>query len=218
MTSRIVNGAKFAMSATLAAASPVTAISNAANAVFTAAALPALDALVLLHSNWPLLEGRVGKVTASGAGSFTVGGLNTTNVSDFPAGEGVPASYQVASGFVSLSKITVVEKTGGEQNYAEEQYVDDPTGTQYRFPTFRSAYGFNLTLDYDPDLPWFAALQAADQARSTVVLRETLPGGAVILYTGLISFDDIPSHDINAVMKVTASFSLTARPLRYAAP
>ena len=218
MTSRIVNGAKFAISATLAANSPITAISNAASAVFTAAALPALDALVLLHSNWPLLEGRVGKVTASGAGTFAVGGLNTSNVVDFPATEGVPASYQVASGFISLSKITTVEKSGGEQNYAEEQYIDDPTGTQYRFPTFKSAYGFNLVLDYDPDLPWFAALQAADQNKSVVVLRETLPGGAVILYTGLISFDDIPSHDINAVMKVTASFSLTARPIRYAAP
>lgn len=218
MTSRIVNGAKFAISATLAANSAITAISNAANAVFTAAALPAVDALVLLHSNWPLLEGRVGKVTVSGAGSFTIGGLNTSSVADFPAGEGVPASYQTASGFISLSKITSVEKSGGEQNYAEEQYIDDPTGTQYRFPTFKSAYGFELVLDYDPSLPWFTALAAADSNKSTVVLRETLPGGDVILYTGLISFDDVPSHDINAVMKVRASFSLTAKPIRYAAP
>ena len=217
MASRLVNGAKFAISATLAAASPITALSNAANVVATAAVLPAIDAIVVLNSNWPLLNGKVGKVTASGAGSFTVGGINTTSVADYPALEGVPASYQVASGFVSLSKIVAVEKSGGEQNYTERQYVEDATGTQVRFPTYKSAYGFELRMDYDPALPWFAALVAADANKQTVVLRETLPGGDVILYTGLISFDDVPSQSVNEVMEVVATFSLTGRPQRYAA-
>lgn len=218
MTSRLINGAKYAISATLAAASPITAISNAANAVASAAALPALDSIVLINSNWPLLNGKVAKVTASGAGSFTLGNVNTTNVADYPAGEGTPASYQIASAFVSLSKVVEVEKSGGEQNYVERQYVEDATGTQVRFPTFKSAYGFEIRMDYDPSLPWFAALQAADAAKATVVLRETLPGGDVILYTGLIAFDDIPSKGINTVMEVVATFSLTSRPIRYAAP
>jgi Phage tail tube protein, TTP len=217
MTSRLVNGAKFAISATLAAASPITAITNAANAVASAAALPAVDSIVVLASGWPLLNGKVAKVTVSGGGSFTLGGVNTTSVADYPAGEGVPASYQIASAFVSLSKIANVEKSGGEQNYVDRQYVEDATGTQVRFPTYRSAYGFEIRMDYDPSLPWFAALQAADAAKSTVVLRETLPGGDVILYTGLIAFDDVPTKSINEVMEVVATFSLTSRPIRYSA-
>ena len=116
MPSRLINGAKYAISATLAAAAPITAISNAAQAVATAAALPAMDSVVLINSGWPTLNGKAVKVTASGAGNFTMGNVNTVSVAEYPAGEGVPASYQVASAFFSLSKIVGVEKSGGEQN------------------------------------------------------------------------------------------------------
>ncbi len=216
MPSRLVNGAQFAISTVLAAAVPITAISNASPPVATTASPPALNAVTLLTSGWPSLTGRVVRAGSPLANSFTLLGLNTVDVSQYQPGEGAGV-FQVASGFIGLSKVVQVAKSGGEQNFATRQYIEDPTGTQVQFPTYKSAISFQMELDYDPSLPWFAALVELNRTRGVTVLREVLPGGDTILYPGTVSFDDVPSKSVNEVMGVTATFSLTAPPIRYAA-
>lgn len=217
MPSRLINGARYAISTTLAAAVPITAISNANPAIASAAVLPVANDILVLASGWSLLNGQVAKALSPAAGSFTLAGINTLNAGNYPTGEGAGA-YQVAGTFVGLSKVVNIVKNGGEQNYATRQYVEDPNGVQVQFPTFRSAINYQISMDYDPSLPWFAALLAADAAKNPVVLRETLPGGDIIYRAGLLSFDEEPSKDINDVMTVIAGFSVQSKPIRYAAP
>lgn len=214
MSSFFINGAKFALSRTLAPAVPVTAVTNGNPAVASAASLPAQGDLVVFDSNWSeLLGGVATKVGTSGSGTFELLEIDTTDAQRFPAGEGQGA-YRVASDFVSLTQIRDFTTDGGEQNFFNYQYVDDPSSRERRKPTNKSALGYTLTLDYDPNLPWYDACIELDRKQEKVVLRESLPTGDTILYYGYMSFRKVPSKVVNENMTVVLTFSLDSDPIR----
>lgn len=210
MTSRFINGAKYAVSTVLGAAAAITAVSNASPAVITSATMPAAGDIIILTSGWTDLTGTVVRALAAGG----LEGVDTTDVVTYPAGEGVGA-YQKASSFVGLSQVRDVAMDGGDQNYFQFQYVEDKGGRQRQSPTFKSAMTMKIELDYDPALPWYQALITADSKKLPVVLRETLPAGDVIYYVGMLAFNKVPTKGINQNMTVKATFSLQADPQRY---
>jgi hypothetical protein len=219
MSSLFINGAKHAVSTVLGAKVPVTAISNAEPPVLSATTPAPEGSIVVLTSAWSGLNDKVARsdnVVAST--SFEAEGLDTTDTVQFPAGEGDPAAYQIASSFVGLSQVRNVELSGGEQNFFQFQYVDDPSSQQRQKPTNKNAQVITFTLDYDPDLAWYDTLIELDQAREPVVLRETLPNNEVIYYYGYLSFNKVPTKTVNENMTVAATFSLLADPIRYPAP
>lgn len=210
MTSRFINGAKYAVSTVLGAAAAITAVSNATPAVITSATMPTAGDILILTSGWTDLNGTVVRALAAGG----LEGVDTTDVVAYPAGEGVGA-YQKASTFVGLSQVRDVAMDGGDQNYFQFQYVEDKGGRQRQSPTFKSAMTMKIELDYDPALPWYQALITADAKKLPVVLRETLPAGDVIYYVGMLAFNKVPTKGINQNMTVKATFSLQADPQRY---
>lgn len=209
-----VNGAKFAISTALAAAVPITALSNANPAVATGAA-PADGSILVLKSGWPELNDTVARSDNAAGGTFELEGTDTADLVRYPAGEGV-GSYAIASSFVSLSQVREFSTNGGEQQYFQYQYIEDQGGRQRQSPTFKNALVLDMVLDYDPDLAWYAALVEADRKREPVVLRETLPNGDVLYFYGLIAFNKVPTQTVNENMTVLASFSLNCDPIRYA--
>lgn len=217
MGSLMINGAKYAVSTALAVPSAITAISNAAPPIASAAVVPAVGDIMLLSSGWGELDEapvRAGVVTAGA--SFELEGYDTTDELRFPAGEGMGA-YQLATAFVNLPKIHDIQTSGGEQNYATRQYIDDPTGKQVQAPTFKSARNLTYMLDYDPTKPHFDALVDLDRKRQIVILRETLPNGDVIYYAGRVSFNKEPTRTVNEFMSNQMSFSPTSDSVRYPA-
>lgn len=214
MSSFFINGAKYALSRAVGAAVAVTAVTNANPAVASAATLPAAGDIVIFNSNWSeLLGGVATKVGTSGSGTFELLEIDTTNTQRYPAGEGIGA-YQVASDFVSLTQIRDFTSDGGEQNYFNYQYVDDPSSRERRKPTNKSAMGYTLILDYDPNLPWYDSCIELDRKQEKVVLREILPTGDTILYYGYMSFRKVPSKVVNENMTVQLTFSLDSDPIR----
>lgn len=216
MTSMMPNGTKIAVATTIAAAVPITAITNANPGVASAGALPQANDPLLILSGWSELNGSVVRAGAPAAGQFTLLGKDTSDVNRFPAGEGIGA-YQVASGFIGVTKVRNVETAGGEQNFYQYQYVDDASGRQMQAPTFKSAMSKTWQIDYDPSLPHFNALVELDRKRSIAILRETLPNGDVFLYAGYLSFNKVPTMVLNEFMANALTFSLTADPIRYPA-
>ena len=214
MSTQFVNGSRFAVSTSLAAAVAITAISNANPAIADAATLPAEGDILLLTSGWPDLSGQVVRAANPAAGKFTLEGVDTTNTALFPAGEGAGV-YEKVSSFVSFSQVLGVSMSGGEQNFHDFRFVEDRGNRQRRKPTYKSAITFNFRLAYDPNLPWYAALEAIDKAGREVILRETLPEGDVIYYSGYLSFQKIPSKELDVNQEVVATFSINSDPIRY---
>jgi hypothetical protein len=208
------NGASIAV-ATMAAAKPVTDLSNALPAVVAAAGhgFP-LGAPVLVHSGWSRLDGRVFRVLAPTADAFDLAGVDTTDALRFPAGSGI-GSVLGAAAWTQITQILDSSSAGGEQAFFSWQYLEDADSQERQMPTSKSARSFTLTLGDDPSKPWYPVLEAADEAKVTTIVRMLLPSGSAIYYPATVSFDKIPKMTKNQAMALTAVFSMSAAPTRY---
>ena len=212
-----INGAKYAFSTTLSAAQEITAISNAATAKVSAAVLPTDGDIVLLRSNWTDLNDVASYVENAGAGKFDLAQIDTSDTAIYVPSEELPASYQVAGGFTSLSQIREITQSGGDMNMFNWGYVDDSSLRQRSRPTDSNPLVLQFTLDWDPDKPWATELEMASKKRMLTVLRERLPTGDVLLYSGYIGYQKMPSHTRNENMTVTATMTINSDPIRFSA-
>lgn len=214
MSAQFPNGTVFSVSTALATAIALTGITNADPAVATTTVAPADGTIGVVTSGWPSLNNRVVRTANEASTTFELEGIDTTDTTVYPAGAGA-GEFQAVSTWVTLSQVTNIAKSGGDQQFFQWQYVEDPTGQQQQRPTFKNAKSLTLTLDYDPALAWYDALDKADAAKTAVVLRAVLPSGDTIYYNVYPSFDSDPSMDLNQNMHNTATFSLIAKLTRY---
>lgn len=217
MSQAFINGAKYSFSTTLAAAVSITGITNAEPAVASAATLPADGDIVLLKSNWTELNELATYADSPGGGTFQLAGVDTSDEGLFPEDEELPASYQVAGGFIALSQIREIAQSGGDTNSFTWGYIDDASPRQRSKPTDQNPLILTFTMDYDPELPWADALETVSKKRQLVVMRERLPTGDVLLYTGYLSYQKSPSRVRNENMTVTATMSINSEILRFPA-
>lgn len=216
MSSRFVNGTVFAVAPLSAVGVAISAITNANPGVATTATPPAEGDIVVVKSNWLSLNEVPVRAADVAAGTFALEGYDTTNVSEYPAGEG-GGVYHAVGPFVNLSQVREVTTEGGDQNYFEYQYVEDKSRRMRRKPTYKSAMGYTIVMDEDVTLPWFETLKQMDKAGEPVVLRETMPNGSVIYYVGTLSFNHIGSKTLNQNTTVSATFSINSDIIRYEA-
>jgi hypothetical protein len=216
MSSFFINGAKYAVSSALAAAVTVTALSNADPAVASTTTPAAVGTVGILTSGWEELNEAPVRISAIAAGvSMTLEGVDTTNTVRFPAGEGI-GTFEAVSGWTSITQITDIQQTGGEQNYETYQYVGDAGRRQRKKPTYKNAMDVEFVMDYDPDLSWYDKLVDLDYLAEPVIIRETLTTGDVLYYAGTIAFNKVPTKQMNKNMQVRASLSMSADPIRFA--
>jgi hypothetical protein len=216
MSQTFINGAKYAFSTSLATAVAISLISNANPAVATTATPPTEGDIVLLQSNWTDLNDLATYVGATTANSFAMEQVDTTDTGLFPLGESA-GSFRVVGDFVSLSQIREIAQSGGDTNTFNWGYVDERSPRQRSKPTDQNPLVLTFTLDYDPALPWDAALQTVSKARQLTTMRERLTTGDVLLYTGYLSYQKSPSRTRNENMTVTATMSVNSEILRFPA-
>lgn len=217
MSQYFINGAKYSFSTSLAAAVDITAITNDNPAVVSSATLPDDGDIVLLRSNWTDLNDLAGYVDNALGGSFELAGVDTSDLQFFPEDEELPASYQVVGDFVSLSQIRDIQQTGGDTNQFTWGYIDDASPRQRSKPTDQNPLVLTFTMDDDPTLPWHDALTLVSKKRQLVTMRERLPTGDVLLYTGYLSFQPSPTRVRNENATVSATMSINSEILRYPA-
>lgn len=205
MSSEFINGSKYAFSTVLGTAIAISNISNAAPPLITSATMPANDDIILIQSNWSDLSDTA--VYTDSLGHLFE--LDTTDTTQYPVGESA-GSYQQVSGFVSMTQIRTVDQSGGDTNSFDYAYIEDRSPRQRSKPTDQNALKLTFTLDRDPTLPWFAALDKLSKSRQLVTMRETFLTGEQLLYTGYMSFQKSPSRTRNENMTVVATFSVNS--------
>lgn len=208
MSLKFPNGAVFGISTAIAAAVAASAVSNAAIAVATVptGSVDEGDVLVVL-SDWTDANNtavRAGEVAAGASDTVQLLGMDTSDISVFPAGK-ANARVMVASDFVDFNQQGEVSTSGGDQQFWTGQFLE--ATRQISVPTVKNAKVFTLPLFFDPKLPWYAAAKAADRKRKPIVLRCVLPDGDVIYRYGYFSFDADPTMASNTPMGNTATFT-----------
>ncbi|POQ05545.1 phage tail protein [Pseudomonas syringae] len=212
---RLPNGATLQIASAYGAAIPVTALSNANPAVATAAAHGLADGdIIAVTSGWTRLNDRAARVDNSLSGTFALEKINTLNVQPYPAGSGAGSVREVTA-FVEISQITDVGTSGGDQQFTTFGFLADDDDRQ--LPTSKNPISMSFTVADDPDLPYVAVVEEADEDKQPRVLRLNLPGGSVILYSAYVSITATPTLSRNNVMSRTITISLAGRSTRYSA-
>lgn len=215
MAVSLPNGAKLALAVTYGAAITVTAATNAAPTVLSAAAHGLEDGdYVEVTSGWSKLNGRVFRVADALSGTLELEGSDTTNLKKFPAGRARITLRKIET-TEDIIQVLTSTSSGGEMGNTEVNFLEDDFS--FQLPTQPSAQSIALSIADDPSLPGYKAIKAAADARAIRALICTLPNDNEIIYNAFVSFNETPTMTKNEVMAVTATFSLRAPPVRYAA-
>ncbi|CAG9177755.1 phage tail protein [Cupriavidus pampae] len=214
MSVRLPNGSIFSIASAVAAATAMTALSNANPAVATAPDHTLVNGDIgIIKSGWSRLDDRIGRVAAVADDNFSLQGFDTTSVDTFPAGGGV-GSLQKVSTWQEIKQVLTSTSQGGEQQFFTYSFLED-TGDDKQIPTTRSARSITLTIADDPTLAHYAPLKAADEDRLARAIRFRLPNGDAIYFLAYVSMTDMPSTTKNEAMAITVTLSLAGKPTRY---
>lgn len=208
------NGSIVSIASGYGSAKTITAISNAAAGVVTAAAHGFTDGdIVEVTSGWSRLTDKVLRVDNATSGTFEMEGINTTSTSIYPSGGGT-GSVREVTGWTQLAQITNSTSSGGEQQFLEYQFLESDSSK--RIPTFKNAAGIEFEVADDPSLPGYILAKEANDDRLPRAVRIQLASGAVLLYNAYVSLSTIPSLTVNQLMTNQVTLSLLAEPVRYA--
>lgn len=208
------NGAKVFVENKRDAAIAFTKMTNdAKNPVVTvadASKLAAKDIVIVTASTWSSVVNKVLRVKSvdTTAKTATLEELDTSDLNLFPAG-----------GAGSLSKVTAwsevpcvqdLGKEGGEQQYYNYQCLADEE--EQSEPTYKSATTLTYNFAHDFTNPIYAVLRAADKAKEAKAFYMYVPRAKETRYwSGVPSFDDIPSTSVNEMETVLLSIAVKGR-------
>lgn len=213
MSISLPNGATLKLATVYGTPISITAASNAAPAVLTAAAHGLANGdLVEVTSGWSRINNRIFRVSLSASGTFALEGLDSSNTVTYTPGGGVGSVRKIAT-LTQITQILETTSSGGEMGFTEVSLLENDFSTQ--LPTQASAQSIAISIADDVTLAGFIAVKAAAETRSPRALVVTLPNSSVILYNGIVSLDETPSLTKNSIMAVKSTFSLQGRPVRY---
>ena len=214
MSGMLPKGAIISISSSFGTSKAMSAISNAVNAVATLEASHGVVAndVVLVQSGWALLDSRVAQASAVSTNDVTLGGIDTSDASRYPAGSGIGSVKEVLT-WVQISEITDPSSSGGEPQFSSYTLLDD--GQERQLQKGKSAKSMKLSMLDNPKAAYYPVLMAADDDQQYRVLRLRLPNGATLYYPVTVSFDTTPSLDTSKPMTVSATFSIMAKETRY---
>lgn len=213
MSFRLPNGSTFDFAATYSPEVTVTSISNANPAIASATAHGfAQGDIVVLTSGWVKLTGRAFKVGTVTTDTFQLLGVDTTSTQRYPAGTSAGTAKSVET-WVNIPQITEVASSGGEQQFYQFGFLEEDEDRQ--IPTTKSPSTLTLTVADDPDQPYVAVVEAADELKEERIQRLNLVNGDIVLYNSIASISNTPSLTRNQLMVRTITLAQQGRVTRY---
>jgi hypothetical protein len=214
MAFQLPNNISYAVASAYAASINVSAATNATECVLTTATNTlAIGDFVEFTSGWSKATGRVFRVKAPTSTSATLEGFDTSDTVQFPAGAGTGSVRKITT-WQSIVQVVGCDVSGGDAKYATVNLMD--SDTEINLPDGFSATTYNLSIADDPAQAHNAVLRTASNSAKVAALKMVLPSGAILLYSGYVSFNENPSMSKGQVMAVKAGFAVTGKVVRYA--
>lgn len=191
-----------------ASAISVTKITNAAEPVLTCASSHGLvkgDYVIITSSNWAKLINKVGRVKKVSTNEVTIEGFSTDDRNVY-SGNGTGSIYKI-SDWIEVPCVQDLSKEGGEQQFYTYQCLSDDSEQQ--IPTYKSAVSMTYTFAHEYDNPIYPILRAADESGQVKVMRMHVPRAKEMrLWSGTLSFNEIPQTAVNEMETVSLTVSL----------
>nr|DAT05653.1 MAG TPA: tail tube protein [Caudoviricetes sp.] len=216
MAKTLATRTKFQIAKTYGPSVTMSAITNAAEAVATLASGHGVQVgdYLEITSGWGNLNNRVVRVGAVSGDAVTLEKFNSTSSSKFPAGAGI-GSVRRITGWDQLSQVKDVSTAGGEQQWTDGTSLDDDV--EIKMPTIKSGRTMTFEIFDDPNLPWYATVEAASDATVNTGLLIIPPNNSKIVANALWSLLKEPNIRKNEVLTTTVSLAFAAESMRYAA-
>ena len=136
-------------------------------------------------------------------------GIDTTDTNVFPEGE-IKANVAKITGWSEIPCVQDLEQDGGEQQYYNYQCLSDDQEQQ--LPTFKSAVSLTYTFAHEYDNPIYPLLRKADETGAITALRMYIPKAQEMrMWSGVLSFNEIPQTAVNEMETVSLSVSLKGK-------
>lgn len=214
MAFSLPNNISYAVAAAYAAAISVSAATNATECVLTTATNTyAVGDYLEFTSGWSKATGRVFRVKTAAATSVTLEAFDTSDTIQFPIGAGTGSVRKITT-WQSIVQVLGCDVSGGDAKYASVQLMD--SDTEISLPDGFSATTLSLTIADDPAQPHNAVLRAASNSVKVAALKCVLQSGAILLYSGYVSYNENPTQAKGQPMAVKAGFAVTGKVVRYA--
>lgn len=198
-------GVRVEIAATYSAAKVVTAVTLANPGVATSAAHAMANDTVGYWSGvagMAQLEGQATRVKNQATNTFELQGLNTTNYSAFAAGNFTPVAT-----WATLSEATSYSIGGGAAEKLDVTRLIDITKQEEQGLLPVSNVSMNVIAQDTPSAAMLL-LESAVQTQGAVVVRITLPNGAVRVYRAEPS---LPGEDVQQGQVGTGSLDMVVK-------
>lgn len=211
---QLPKGATFSIATGFDNAVPITAISNAGEAIVTAAGHGLQDGDVIeLLTGWTKLNRRIFKVDQLSTTTFALVGVDTSSTASFPTGSSA-GSFRKITTWIQVPKVMNPQTSGGEPKPVNYEFLEDEN--EYQINNGFSATGYTIEIDDDIDTPGYAAVLKASDEQSETVLRILMKGNKNPTYMPCyVAMNPIPILQEGQINRLRVSFNGRARPTRY---
>lgn len=173
------NGMQAAMATAYTAANNTTAVTNAANAVFSQTGGHGYvvgDFVEVTSPGWPLIDGRIARVSVVATNDITLEGIDTSSTALFPAGDAATGgSLRKISTWLSLAQLTEPEASGDEEEYFTYKFLNELR--QRSVPIGKTPLIIRFQFLDDPTHSQIAALKTAQALGQRRAFRFIYRGG-----------------------------------------
>ena len=174
------DGMSPSVASTYGSTNATTAVSNAANAVFGQTGGHGYvvgDIVEISSPGWPLIDGRLARISVVATNDITLEGINTSNTTKVPAGGAASGgSLRKITAWTALAQLSELDVTGDEAKYFVYQFMDQLR--ERNVPVGKSALVLAFTKLDDPGLSDLAVLQAAEDSGQRRAFRFVYRGGS----------------------------------------
>lgn len=206
-------GASQQFSQTFAGAKTVTAVTNANPAVATSVAHGYTSGdEIIFTSGWEDATDTVFKITVLTADTYSILGLDSTNVSFFPAGTGTGTTQKI-SGWTAIPQVLTISSSGGDARFTDVNLLSKRNGL--KIPTGFNATSVTLSLAHDATQSAYITMIGISRNLSKVAFKQVISGGSVTYGYGYLSVSEMPKLNNNQVNTVDCAMSVLGRSISY---
>ena len=201
-----VIGSRCYVSTTIATATNVTDITNAAPPVVTSTSHGLVDndeALMLV--GWEDFNYSVFRVNQLSTSTFELPGYSATNTDWYPPGSDTGTVAKI-SVWQEIGQILGIQGGGGGVRNVTVQPYD--RRTPQNIPIGFEAATLSMTLGYDPARADQIALLSASRALERRAIKFALPGGGYAYCYGTVALSPVPNFNPNGVLERTLAISV----------
>jgi hypothetical protein len=213
MGQQIPNGSSVAIASVMGTALSVTLATNANPCVLTVTNSLTVGSYVEYTCGWSKATNRVFRISAQTGTTVTLEGLNTTSITDFPAGSGV-GSIRAITTWTPVLQILDFSTSGGEPQTQTFKYLENLAETEFISGVSAAAYEFSMADDIS--LAGYLAMKAASDTAAQVGFRVIFPSGAVTASAVKPFVNQNPQITADQLVTVTARLSIQNTVTRYA--